>query len=271
MRKQVKAFISIVLLFIITINSYSQNLFDNEHSLKFVNYLIKSNQYDYAIIELERIIYFNQQNDTLKAVLLNLHKRIGNYKNGIDRALNFYQIAKMPKIVLKEYLSLKVLAKQNVYVKSYLKNYKNNDFKKIELHNTMMLKDWDRANQIYQNHQDIKELESYQPFIEKGLSIKRKSPFLAMSMSIIIPGLGKIYTGFWRDGLFTLLSIGTTAWQSYNGFNKDGLQSFYGWFFGSISATLYLTNIYGSFKSAKMINKRNEDEILKDIAPLFIR
>ena len=75
-------------------------------------------------------------------------------------------------------------------------------------------------------------------------------------MSAIIPGSGKFYTGRWRDGAVAFLFVSLNTWQAYRAFNKNGINSIYGWIFGTISLTFYSANIYGSYKSALNFNKK---------------
>lgn len=86
-----------------------------------------------------------------------------------------------------------------------------------------------------------------------------KKPWLAASMSAIVPGSGKFYTGDWTDGLMSLIFVGATAYQSYRGFNDKGLKSARGWIFGGLSLGFYTGNIYGSVVAAKKKNQKKKD------------
>ena len=84
---------------------------------------------------------------------------------------------------------------------------------------------------------------------------KYKNPYLSMTMSAIIPGSGKIYTGYYKDGIIALLLIASNGFYAYRRFNKEGINSVYGWIWASISTGFYFGNIYGSFKATKKHNK----------------
>ena len=74
-----------------------------------------------------------------------------------------------------------------------------------------------------------------------------------------MPGSGKIYSGEWQDGLLAFSMIAATGLQSYIGFKKNGIESFSGWFFGTLGFGFYIGNITGSIKSANKYNfKKNE-------------
>jgi hypothetical protein len=92
-------------------------------------------------------------------------------------------------------------------------------------------------------------------------NIHRKSPAAAVALSAVIPGMGKIYSHDWKDGMFSLLFVATNAWQSYRGFSKNGVSSVTGWIFGSLAAGFYSANLFGSWKSARTYNATQTDRI----------
>ena len=99
-------------------------------------------------------------------------------------------------------------------------------------------------------------------FAREGQQLPRRSEFLAGLFSTVIPGTGKIYSNRSIDGLFSLLTIGLTGWQAYEGFSKDGSKSVKGWVFGSISGVFYLGNIYGSVVAAQIYNDQQAEKLL---------
>ena len=103
-------------------------------------------------------------------------------------------------------------------------------------------------------------LTDFAQLTNEALTLKRKSPIVAVGLSTVVPGLGKAYSGAWKDGLVSLVFVSLTAWQGYRGFKNHGMNSAYGWTFASISGAFYIGNLYGSAKAAK---KRNRDNIHK--------
>jgi hypothetical protein len=96
---------------------------------------------------------------------------------------------------------------------------------------------------------------------ESASKTKFKSPFIAAGFSAIIPGTGKFYTKNWADGIFSMLFVAGNAWQSYRGFKEHGIKSAYGWAFGTLSASFYIGNIFGSAKAARRYNLLKKNEI----------
>lgn len=102
-------------------------------------------------------------------------------------------------------------------------------------------------------------------FTKEGQRLPRKSKFLAGLFSSVIPGTGKMYCNRSWDGFFSLLIVGITGYQAYEGFRKDGIYSIKGWVFGSIGAVFYLGNIYGSVVAAKIHNEQQEENFLNKV------
>ena len=92
-------------------------------------------------------------------------------------------------------------------------------------------------------------------------NVHRKSPSVSTALSALVPGLGKIYSHDWKDGLLSLLFVATNAWQSYRGFSRNGIKSATGWVFGSLAVGFYSANLFGSWKSATIYNSKQVDLI----------
>jgi tetratricopeptide (TPR) repeat protein len=102
-------------------------------------------------------------------------------------------------------------------------------------------------------------------FAKQGEQLPRKSKFLAGLMSAIVPGTGKMYCHRTGDGLVSLLTIGLTGWQAYDGFHEKGIKSVKGWIFGTITTFFYLGNIYGSVVAVNVYNQQLEDKLLREV------
>ena len=90
-----------------------------------------------------------------------------------------------------------------------------------------------------------------------------------MSLSVI-PGLGKVYAGDWKDGVVSALIVGSMGYESYVGFHARGTRSVFGWIFAGLTVGFYGGNIYGSYKSAQRYNLRMDNEIHDEVEKLVI-
>ena len=263
---KIKYFLFSVFL-LLQINLSAQNLFNKENSLIFTKYLFETHQYEFAVTELEKLVFFNKSDDSLKCLLLKSYRLSGQYDKGITRAKKLYNDFEiMPMISAPEYTKLLISGDKYSDAREFLSvnhNLKEAENVKFSVHINLLEKNWYAANDIYQkNKETVQGIEVYESVIFQGMNLKRKSPFLAGTLSTFVPGLGKVYTSYWKDGLLAFISISLSSWQSYNGFQTDGANSAYGWIFGTVATIFYFSNIYGSQKSAKLYNSDNEKKII---------
>lgn len=260
--------IPLVFMVLVIQNLYSQNLFSKKNSLDFCEYLIEQELYKAAADELEKVNFLYPGDDRVKFLLLQSYRESENYTFGLKRAKELFSpTTTIPKEIFDEYFMLLTLNGNIDSAKILL----NNNFKKKHekgnywVHINLLDKKWEKAGNTYNQLPDEYRNNCYAPLIEQGNDIRYKSPFIAGGLSAIVPGAGKVYTGFWRDGLTAFFAVGITGWSSYTGFEKDGKSSLYGWFFGSIATIFYLSNIYGSAKSANYINYYHEEKIIREV------
>ncbi len=95
--------------------------------------------------------------------------------------------------------------------------------------------------------------------VVRGIELPRKSKFKACLLSAVVPGTGKLYARRGMDALFALILVGTTTWQSYEGFDRDGSSSVQGWIYGVLAGGLYLGNIYGAAVSVDIFNSKQKE------------
>lgn len=81
---------------------------------------------------------------------------------------------------------------------------------------------------------------------------KSKSPWLAASLSALIPGLGKIYAGHIGEGVGAFLTVGSFAALTAENWHRDGLGNWKTIVFGCLGTLFYIGNIYGSAISVKL-------------------
>lgn len=133
-------------------------------------------------------------------------------------------------------------------------------------------KQWSKAGEVFKALQksDVMQVREkavvYHKYAEKGEDLPTRSPFLAGTLSTIVPGAGRLYTGRFGDALTTLFTVGVTGWQAYDGFRRDGISSAKGWTLGTLCGIFYVGNIYGSVISARVYNRHITDEFLATLS-----
>ena len=133
-------------------------------------------------------------------------------------------------------------------------------------------KRWSEASEVFKTLQasDVMSIREkavvYHDYAEKGARLSTRSPFLAGTLSTIVPGAGRLYTGRLGDALTSLVTVGITGWQAYDGFRRDGISSAKGWTLGTLCGIFYVGNIYGSVISARVYNRHVADEFLATLS-----
>lgn len=134
----------------------------------------------------------------------------------------------------------------------------------------LMQKQWHDAEKIFNGLQksDIAIVREKSVELSKyavqGNELPTRSPFLAGFLSIV-PGAGKVYTRRYGDAFSSLLLVGLTGWQTYDGFRRDGISSVKGWTLGTLSSIFYVGNIYGSVISARIYNRELTENFLSGL------
>mgnify|MGYP003632909533 CR=1 FL=1 len=270
-----KYFFAVILLSLFGLSGFSQNLYDFENSAAFASYLRQTNQFDLAIPEYERLVFMKPGDLTLQKNLLAVYWEADLWDVGINRALGLYPNENhLPSELAFECLAL--LFNNNQFSKAEEFSENNINLKESERYfytgTTYAINyEWKPAFEAYSHLEgsDFQSAQEYLTITRQALDEKRKSPGLAAIMSTIVPGSGKLYTGDWKDGLVALLFVGSTAWQAQRAFQRQGVESVRGWIFASISLGFHVGNIFGSHKSAKLINLKKDEFHQNKIEHLF--
>ncbi len=246
---------------------HAQQLYDQKTSLEFSKYLMQNGHTKLAQWELEKIIRNYPENDTISGLLLQTYACLGTYEEGVLRTKRLFERDTLiPPFTAVNYGKLLALSEQDAALKQFLdqNHFLNLQWKNtFSIHSAISKKQWTKADSLIQTYKtQMHYSKSYETMISNGMKYRERSPFIAGTMSTIIPGTGKMYSGFIFDGLVSLLSVSISAWQTYQGFSVHGTEDSYGWIFGSITTVLYFSNIHGSVKAAKYRNDYEYQKIM---------
>ncbi len=253
-----------------------QNVFDSLHTAQFANFLFMSGNFRLAAEEYERLIFTSNASNDLKLKLIRSYRLNNQPGFAHQRMMSFWpEPWNVDEHLAKEYFALGIL---NGSFEDVTGKIRQNNFLKpadamfyeasILLLNEQYKQAKTMIEQIGANQTPA--LLSYKNISTEAIEMKLKSPWLSGILSALVPGTGKIYTGDWQDGLIAMALIGTSAWQSYRGFSKDGIKSPFGWLMGTVSAGFYAGNIYGSVKSANKYNNQKKTAIKLRVQAIFI-
>lgn len=278
-----KVFVIAFLVFSTT-QLIAQNIYNYKHSLEFAEYLEKSKQFDFSIQEYERLLFMRPNSDSLKLNIITNYRKAGYYSKGIERTKQLFpETLLAPQSIAKEYAAILLLNKEYEQAKNYCS--KNNTLSPIQkthfISSAQLLQfDWQGATKSLLTYDSLQKTNpdnnwqqavAYKKLTEEEPNARYKKPAIAMSLSAIIPGLGKVYTKDYKDALIGFIIVGSSAFNTYRGFSKHGINSAYGWVFGGVALGFYSGNIYGAYNAVKKYNHRLRDKIYNKVETEFIQ
>lgn len=254
---------------------FSQNLFDSLNTLKYADYLHSSGAYAEAIEEYERYVFLFNASDNEHLKLVRSYRLSGDPGKAYTRMLRIWDTPSLAsQRVSLEYYGLKVITdrKEN-FLDDIALNDRLSEQDRAFLASTYLLLDlqFDQAREILKetDRTSMVALDELLNITEEVSDFKFKSPVVSGLLSAVMPGAGKFYTGSAGDGLIAMAMVGSMAWQSYRGFDKNGIESVYGWIFASVGAGFYIGNIWGSVKAANKYNYQQKDRIQIRVKTIF--
>ena len=267
----------LLLLFLYSFQfAVSQNIYDYEHTEEYADYLFHSKDYKLAVQEFERLIFINPDNIEAKIKLVKSYRYLNQDSIALQRFDDLFTNNDLQGIqqVSKEYINLLINTNQYNKSQQYLSFQKTlSDEEEIiyRLFIDLYSRKWENANNVIVNNNalDNKYFDELIDISNQAIQIKYKKPWLSGGLSAIIPGTGKIYSGYWKDGLVSLLFVGISSWQAYRGFEKNGVQSIYGWIYGGVALGFYTGNIYGSVKAVNKYNYTQDHNINHKVDKVF--
>lgn len=249
-----------------------QNLYDLEHSLKYAKHLSASQKHLLASREYERLAFFYPHVDSISYLLIQSYRRSKQYDKGIDHTEQLFNPVEMPAHFAYQYANLLLLKRSYDKLDQLLdknNNISSEDKKLLALKTSFLANKWEEAERQINQYDNVKSITRYNLILNKALGFKRKKAGFALGLSLI-PGMGKIYTKNTKDGLASLFVIGVTSFLAYRGFSQKGLESFPGWFYGSLGFGFYIGNLYGSYKSAKVYNSKFKKNLNNEIEAIIV-
>jgi tetratricopeptide (TPR) repeat protein len=266
------------------------NYYSPENILKFADYLYQQGDYERSAKEYERYMLSSPQEsdkalykvglcyrhaeDSNEAISV-FQKIINDYPNEDRKSeiLSDLKFSANYQISYSYFISGKYKESQN-----HVSNLLKDDLtiiqrRKLEIMlalNYLKQRQWQSANKLFdislsessQNQAIDRILADLQKLSLDGINRKHKSRFLASLMSAIVPGTGKIYCKQYGNGFFSFITVSSTGFLAYKGFEESGMRSAKGWIFGSLFAVFYAGNIYGSGISALAYNDQIENDVI---------
>jgi hypothetical protein len=259
-----KLFYCFLCIFLLLGTAYSQNLLDYSNSLKYADYLFKTNQYNLASVEFERVVFLEPKDTLSKLKLIRSYRYLTEYKTALNRIEKYfpYSLNNLPEEFSDEYVRNMLYENQFQKANGFLQTIETMDLgvrAEYQLGIYIMQYQWTEASRFADEHLGVldktEKFDNLNTIIKDGLNTNYKSPLLAASISAVVPGGGKAYSGRWKDAIYSFLFVTTSSWLTYKSYKNNGF-SFNSVLIGSFALSFYSANIYGSAKSAKRYNQK---------------
>jgi tetratricopeptide (TPR) repeat protein len=260
--------LSVCLLFTI-IAANAQTAYDFDHSRKFGLYLYNTGQYELAVQEFERAVFYLPSDSAANSMLFKTYAILGQTAKAVDGYVRFTHDADL-QFMPNEYGSIYAnsLIQRGEYLEALSFINRNcclAEKDKYYLSVLLVRKEWEMARDFAATYD--KNNPAVLPLIDitnKTEHIKHRSPFLGALFSAIVPGSGKLYAGNWQDALIGFIMTTGSGIVAYRAYDKYGINNPYTWFAGTLAIGYYSGNIYGGYNTAKKYNLRHEDELVNE-------
>jgi len=243
-----------------------QDIYDGPHSREFARYLMQTHQFQLAASEWDRVLFLYPGDTVARLNLLKSYRLGQKPGEGLTRLNQWYPTGSLSRPFSLEGVQMSLLQSDYQTFNALINRspgLSGSEKSDYQLGAWLLEGRWidlpsgKRESSYSMGATDARLLDLY----AKTRNVSRKSPAASVALSAVVPGLGKIYSHDWKDGLLSLLFVATNAWQSYRGFSKNGTRSVTGWVFGTLAVGFYSANLFGSWKSAKVYNAKQVDLI----------
>lgn len=265
-------------IFILILSSFCNfTSIAGENLLAFGDYFSKLENYDAAITEYKRFLFFHPDDTRAAEVLLKIglaYRAQGLWQEAILAMRNavLYALSEEEKSKCQLELAVTLIASQNY------------DLARFELirvtirmpsgtlyQRALFLQaiayiyqfQWEEAREVLQNYTTDEMLDK---LFDKAANLPRKSTGVAKVLSAILPGAGQVYAGNWRGGLNALVLNGVFGYVAVDSVLDRHYVDAVSWTY-FIFQRYYLGNLYRAEKAVdefnENISRRAADNILK--------
>ena len=233
----------------------------------FADFLFSSEFYELAGEEYERLLYYNPKDLGLLRKLIKCYALTGQ-DNMLDKRFDLFQTE--DRSLAMDFYDLLISTGNSGRLKTVFAEqrhlFNKSEQNEIDFKIAVCESEWLKAGTLY----DGGGLDNYKPIIDQIEKTKYKRPGLAAVLSTVVPGAGRFYAKDGKDGIISFIFVGSFAYQSYRRFQKNGWDSVGGWIYGGLALGFHISNIYGSYQSAKYYNKKKDEKIQRFAKPFLV-
>ncbi len=264
-----KMIVIVGLLLGMNVGVKAQDLFARDNSYKFADYLYGNFEFKLAEMEYQRL-FFADKSDSLAAVRYFLcNYKLENYKENEKVYLKFVKPLDEHPFVVDEVFIRSLVLLNSPELSLELDEIKPLHADYYNMTHLMLNSEWDKAREV-SAHSDDEWCKKNASILVLQDNLTYKKPGVAVALALAIPGAGKAYAGYWKDALFSFVFVSLSAWQSYRGFDKKGVESAYGWIYGGMATGFYIGDIFGSYKAVHKRNHLLNHELHHEVRHIFL-
>lgn len=254
---------------------------DSDEQFEFALQYMQRNQYQRAIGEFERFIYFFPKNERVPEALYHmgecyLEERAWDpARKSLERVYRDFPQRKIAGKALfligESYYRQGRMEEAERHYQAVIEAYPDSELKNAALYrigwSRMNAGDWRQASEGFQRvGRDSPLYLLSHDLSKKGLEgeeLPYKDPTTAGIMAGILPGLGHAYCERYKDGLIAFLLNGLFVWATYESFEED--HEVLGGILGFLELGWYSGNIYSAVNSAHKYNRKLRVDFLRSL------
>lgn len=266
-----------LLTFVLTFFSFiklNAQIFLKNPSISFAKYLGHKKMYSEAVYVLELL----QNKDTSIAYADSINYYLGKYNAtqfSYNNAHSYFNKVSYNGVFHNQAVLNKNLAfcltknydSANIAIQRFSSIDSGSIYQQFSIASIALLKrDFILYNNMAKNlDNNVAYISKLNFFYEKLTQQKDKSPFLAGTLSALVPGLGKVYAGKKAEALGSFISIASLLVLTNEAYKNDGVKSIPFIGLAGITTIFYLGNIWGSAATVKVKNSQFNNTINNEI------
>jgi TolA-binding protein len=251
-----------------------------DHQYQFAMDYFKQSQYDKAIVEFERFVYFfpdDKMVDTAQYHIGLSYYHSGRYKEAVKPFSDIVETSTDQDLIAKAHfrLSETFISLEDhqtaIKVLNHLAETSHHNLIIDEAHYRagwiyLQLNDMETARTRFQmispQNQDLFRMQTMNDELSREKLFPQKNPRLAGFLSIL-PGAGFAYCGRYQDALVAFLLNAGLIFAAYESFDRGN--EALGGVIAFVGTGFYAGNIYGAVSSAHKYNRASHQRFLEDL------
>ncbi|NNG01643.1 MAG: tetratricopeptide repeat protein [Desulfobacteraceae bacterium] len=263
-----------------TVSANTMRMIDADDQFNLANAYYQDQEFELAIIEFNRFVYFFPQDMRLEQARYHIGLSYFNtrqYKKAVkhfSNLINFHEDSTLAVesyfMISRCYVQLNLMGQavstlQNIATLSTDTNVKDRAYYTmgwIEIDQLNLRQAKIYFNKISELNRKTYQIPELSTAIGKDAGIPRKNPTVAGALSIL-PGAGQLYCHRYKDALLAFIINGGLIWATVEAFDKENYAL--GSVIGFVELGFYTGNIYSAKSAAHKYNRDQTQRFIDDL------